>query len=112
MEKDVRQFLKTAAWLFMRHGQKARAMNVCAALYEDDPSDPASSVAYADLLLWNGKPAKALEAVTAAFPGESLSHAAAVLETRALAALGRTAAARSCWRRHVESMKGSSRRWM
>ena len=112
MDAGTRQFLKTAAWLFMRHGQKGRALWVCAALNEDDPSDPVSACAYAQLLLERGHPAKALEAIAAAGSDADVEHASAVLETRALAALGRKSEARSRWNRHLESMKGSSRKWM
>ena len=37
MSNDERQFLLTAAWMFMRHGQPARARAVCAALVDDNP---------------------------------------------------------------------------
>ena len=112
MDERTRQFLKTAAWLFMRHGQKGRALGVCAALNEDDPSDPVSACAYAQLLLEGGNPEKALKAISAAGSEAGIEHASAVLETRALAELGRKSEARSRWRRHLESMKGPSRKWM
>ena len=32
MTDDDRQFLRTVAWMFMRHGQRMRALAVCKAL--------------------------------------------------------------------------------
>ena len=54
MSNDERQFLLTAAWMFMRHGQPARARAVCAALVDDNPRDGVASVALAELLLDSG----------------------------------------------------------
>ena len=45
MTNDERQFLLTATWLFMRHGQRARARAVCEALVDDDPRDGVVAVA-------------------------------------------------------------------
>ena len=51
MTSDDRQFLLTAAWLFMRHGKRSRALAVCEALIEDNPRDGVSACALAELLL-------------------------------------------------------------
>ena len=45
MTADERQFLLTAAWMFMRHGQPARARTVCEALVEEDSRILADSIA-------------------------------------------------------------------
>lgn len=111
MESDERQFLLTAVWLFMRHGRRDRALAVCEALCEADPRDGTAASAYAELLLDSGDTARALEVLrTADFPPE-LAHAAAVLETRALAIAGRPGEARARWSRYLESKKGAARKW-
>jgi len=109
---DERQFLLTSAWLFLRHGQRPRAMAVCEALREDDPRDGVSASALAQLLLQDGEASRALDTLREADIPPSLSHAAAVLETRALRALGRETEAAARWTRHLESRKGAARQWM
>ena len=112
MTQDERQFLLTAVWLFMRHGQRARAVNVCEALCEADPRDGVSAAALAALLLDGGESSRALEILRSAdFPAR-LSHAQAVLETRALRVSGRTSEAEARWRRYLETRKGSERKWV
>jgi len=112
MTADERQFLLTAAWLFMRHGQRARARSVCGALSEDDPRDGTVAVALAELLVDDGAADQAIETLRSAVVPKSLAHAEAVLETRALRLMGRVAEARSRWNRYLESRKGASRQWM
>ena len=112
MTAEERQFLKTAAWMFARHGQKPRAAAVCAALCEDDPRDGTAAAAYASLLLESGDAAHALTVLRAADFPQTLAHAQAVLETRALRLSGRVADADSRWSRYVESRKGGARRWL
>ena len=112
MTPDERQFLLTVAWMFMRHGQRSRAMPVCEALCDESPRDGVAAVALAELLLDDAKAARAIEVLHAADIPDSLSHVAAVLETRALKALGRSAEAAARWRRYLESQKGAERKWM
>jgi len=112
MDEDERQFLLTAVWMFMRHGQPARARALCDALVEEDPRDGVAAVSLAELLLGEGDAARALEVLrTADIPSE-LVHAEAVLETRALGILGRKQEASARWRRHLEASKGSARQWV
>ena len=112
MESEERQFLLTAAWLFMRHGRRDRAIGVCEALCEADPRDGAASAALAELLLEEGKAQRAVEVLRSAdFPPE-LAHAEAVLETRALRMAGRADEASSRWSRYIESRKGAGRKWI
>ena len=108
MSNDERQFLLTAVWMFMRHGQPTRARNLCEALVEEDPRDGVAAVALAELLLDEGEAARALEAN---YPAE-LDHAEAVLETRALQFLGRKDEAAARWRRYLEVRKGAARQWV
>ena len=112
MEDTERQFLLTAAWMFLRHGRRDRAAAVCDALCEDDPRDGVAAAASAELLLGDGDAARALDLLRSAdFPPE-LEHAQAVLETRALRLLGRASEARSRWNRYLESRKGADRKWI
>ena len=109
---EERQFLLTAVWLFMRHGRRERALAVCEALCEADPRDGTAAAAFAELLLDDGRPARALDVLRSAdFPPE-LAHAEAVLETRALAISGRVSEARARWARYLESRKGAARQWI
>jgi len=112
MSADERQFLLTAAWMFMRHGQPARARAVCAALVDEDPRDGVAAVALAELMLDSGEAARAVEVLRAADVPPALSHAAAFLETRALREGGRNREAANRWSRYIESRKGAERRWV
>ena len=112
MSNDERQFLLTAAWMFMRHGQRRRALAVCEALADEDPRDGVAAVALAELLLDAGDAARTLDVLHAADIPPRLAHAGAVLETRALQVLGRGREAADRWGRYLEYRKGAGRRWM
>ena len=112
MDEDSRQFLLTAAWLFMRHGRRERALSVCEAVYEADPGDGVAAVALAELLLGQGETKRVVEVLRAATVPAELAHAEAVLETRALRLAGRGAEADARWRRYIESRKGADREWI
>jgi hypothetical protein len=112
MNSEERQFLLTAAWLFVRHGQPARARALVEALTEIDPRDGVSAAALAEMMLADGEGFEALKVLRAAdFPPE-LARAEAVLEARALAMSGRTAESAKRWRRFLESRKGKDRSWI
>ena len=112
MTADERQFLLTAAWMFMRHGQPARARTVCEALVEEDSRDGVAAVALAELMLDAGEATRAVEVLRAADVPPELVHAAAFLETRALKNSGRNREAANRWSRYIESRKGAERRWV
>ncbi|MBO6168229.1 MAG: hypothetical protein J6P13_07805 [Kiritimatiellae bacterium] len=112
MDRESRQFLLTAVWLFMRHGRRERARNVCEALVEADSRDGVAAVALADLLLDYGEAAKALETLRNADCPPSLEYAEAVLETRALKMLGKNDSAKARWRRYLSSRNGNERKWI
>lgn len=96
----------------MRHGQNDRAKPLVEALCEDNPRDGTAAAAFAELLLADGEPTRALDVLRMAdFPPE-LAHAEAVLESRALKAAGRPKEAVNRWQRFVESRKGGDRRWI
>ena len=112
MTADERQFLLTAAWMFMRHGQPARARAVCEALVDEDSRDGVAAVALAELMLYAGESSRAIELLRAADVPPELAHAAAFLEARALREEGRGREATGRWSRYIESRKGAERRWM
>jgi len=112
MNTDERQFLLTAVWMFMRHGQPARARALCEALVEEEPRDGIAAVALAELLLDEAEAARAIEILRAAEFAPNLLHAEAVLETRALRMLGRNDEASARWRRYLEARKGAARQWV
>ena len=112
MEPDDRQFLLLAAWMFLRHGQPARARALCEAVLEEDPRDGAAAAALAQILLDAGEPAAALETLRAGDFPPALAHAEALLETRALLALGKKSESAARWRRHLEARKGAARSWV
>ncbi len=112
MNADERQLLLTTAWMFMRHGQPARARAVCEALVEEDSRDGVAAVALAELMLDSGDAARAVEILRATDVPPELSHAAAFLETRALRKNGRDREAARRWMRYIESQKGAERRWV
>ena len=95
----------------MRHGRRLRARAVCEALCEDDPRDGVASVAFAELLLDSAEATRAIDVLHGADVPDDLAHVAAVLETRALKMLGRTAESAARWRRYLESRKGGARKW-
>lgn len=112
MKSEERQFLLTAAWLFVRHGQPHRARALVEALVESDPRDGVSAAALAELMLAQGEGFEALKVLRSAdFPPE-LARAEAVLETRALAMTGRGSESTKRWRRFLESRKGKARSWI
>ena len=112
MTAEERQFLLTAAWLFVRHGQPRRARALVEALTEADPRDGVSAAALAELMLADGEGFDALKVLRSAdFPPE-LARAEAVLETRALAMTGRDAESAKRWKRFLESRKGKGRTWI
>ena len=122
MERDERELLLTAAWMFARHGQDLRALTLrhvdTAFAYENEVSvgqgirDGIAAAVLAALLLRERRAAEALKALNGArFPSE-LHRAEALLETRALAMLGRRAESVRRWNRYVESTKGKGRSWV
>ena len=112
MTEEERQFLRTAAWLFMRHGRPDRAQSVCEALHEADSRDCVAAVALAELLLERGEARRAVEVLRSADVSQDLAHAEAVLETRALRLAGRSREADSRWHRYLEARKGTGRKWI
>ena len=111
MESDDRRFLLTTAWLFAKHGQTDRARSLCEALVEADPRDGTAAAVLAELLLSDRNPSRALAVIRAAVCPKELSRAAAVLETRALIALGRKEDGARRWKRYIEASKGARRSW-
>ena len=112
MNAEARQFMLTAAWLFVRHGLPQRARVLMEALVEDDPRDGVSAASLAELFLTEGRGEEALHVLRMAdFPAE-LARAEALLETRALAMVGRKAESVRRWKRYLEARKGAERNWV
>ena len=112
MDAEERQFLLTTAWLFIRHGQRARARVILEALVEENPQDGVSAVALAELLLDDGDASRALDVLRVADFPPTLVHAEAVLESRALRMIGKEEESRARWSRFLESKKGAARTWV
>lgn len=112
MDADERQFLLTAVWLFYRHGQRARARVICEALVEDNPQDGVGATALADMLLADHDAERALQVLRAASYPPELQRAEALLESRALAMLGRLDESEKRWKRYVASSRGGARNWV
>ncbi len=111
MDAEDRQLMLTAAWVFARHGQVARARTLCEALVEDNPRDGVSAAALAESLVEDGEAERALAVLRAADFHGKLTRPAALLETRALRALGRDAEADRRWHRYLDSQE-SNRKWV
>ena len=112
MEREEREFLMTVAWMFARHGQTARARTLCEAMVEDDPKDGCAAAALATRQLADGEAAAALATLRGAEVPAKLGRAAAMLEARALCALGKKEEADRRWRRYLETAGGAARRWV
>lgn len=89
-----------------------RARVLCQALVDDDSRDGVSAAALAELLLDEREAASALAVLRAADYPSELDRAEALLETRALAQLGRRNEADLRWRRYVAAQKGGNRSWV
>lgn len=112
MDSEEREFLLMTAWFFARHGQRARALTLLDAAAEAGERGGVAATMRADLLLGEGRAEDALEAIRAADPPKGLERAAALMEARALRALGRTAESESRWRRYLASRAGANRAWV
>ncbi len=114
MPEEDKQVTLTAAWLFMQHGQTAKAKAICRAVNEDDPGDGVCAALLAQLHLDDGEPEAALATLRQASIPAELERAAAVLETRALRELGRAEESRRRWEAYVVSHRanGARRDWV
>ncbi len=101
----------TAAWLFARHGQGARARALCEALVEENPKDGVAALAAAELMLADNDAESALKALRHTVCPRGMERAEALLETRALVALGLRDEGARRWRRYVNSTV-SDRKWV
>ncbi len=82
------------------------------ALCEANPRDGVSAAALATLLLSDGDGLGALRLLrTANFPPQ-FDRAEAILETRALTLLGRTAEGKRRWSRYLAAKNAGARKWI
>lgn len=112
MDSEDRSLLITVAWLFARHGQYHRARTLCEALVEGDPKDGIPAIAAAELMLADGDAKSALSALRRSDTPKELERESALLESRALAMLGRKEESARRWKRYIASCKGESRKWV
>ena len=112
MEEDERKLMMTVAWLFAHHGRTDRARVILECLSEDSPREGVVAATLADLQLAAGEPEAALRTIRAAEFPSALKRAEAMLETRALHALGKTGESRARWQRYVNASKGAKREWV
>ncbi|MBO7621069.1 MAG: tetratricopeptide repeat protein, partial [Victivallales bacterium] len=69
MNPDDRHVLLMLAWLFLQHGQTARAEALFEEIHEQDPDNPVAADILANIYLQNAEPQQALEVMkTAKFP--------------------------------------------
>lgn len=112
MDNDEKQLMLTGAWLFARHGQSSRSRTLLEALGEEDPKDGVVASVLGQLLMEEGRAEEALKVVRGAYFPERLKRAEAILETRALRALGKADEADKRWRRYVNASQGAKREWV
>lgn len=112
MDAEDRSLLITVAWLFARHGQLHRARTLCEALVEGDPKDGIPAIAAAELMLADADAKAALSTLRRSITPKELAREAALLESRALAMLGRKEESARCWKRYLATGKGENRRWV
>ena len=112
MISEERQFMLTAAWLFVRHGRSERARVIMEAMQEENPRDGVAAAALAELLLASGEAERALRVIRSADFPVDLSRAEAVLVSRALSMLGREHESERRWKRYLASKKGETRSWI
>ena len=112
MDRDDRDLLVTAAWLFARHGQYHRARALCEAVVEGNPKDGVPALAAAELMLADGDAQLALSTLRRTNCPESLAREGALLESRALSMLGRKAESARRWKRYLAMEKGEKRNWV
>lgn len=111
MSEEEKSLMLTVAWLFAQHGQTRRARTILECVVEDDASNGVAAAVLAELMLEDGDAQEALQTIRAADFPERLKRAEAMLETRALRAMGKTDEASARWRRFVKSSQGGGREW-
>ena len=101
MNPDDKQVLLMLAWLFLQHGQIAKAAALCEEIHEQEPDNPVAAAILASIHLQNAEPQQALEVLkTASFP-PNMARPIALLEGQALIAQGRQAEAHAKWQKYL-----------
>lgn len=101
MNPDDKQVLLMLAWLFLQHGQTAKAAALCEEIHEQEPENPVAAAILANIYLQNAEPQMALDVLkTAKFPPD-MDRATALLEGQALMAQGRKAEAQAKWQQYL-----------
>ena len=84
MNPDDKQVLLMLSWLFLQHGQTAKAAAILASIH-----------------LQNAEPQQALEVLKAASFPPDMARPVALLEGQALIAQGRQAEAKARWQKYL-----------
>ena len=101
MNSDDKQVLLMLAWLFLQHGQTAKAAALCEEIHEQEPENPVAAAILANIYLQNAEPQMALDVLkTAQFPPD-MNRATALLEGQALMAQGRQSEAKARWQKYL-----------
>ena len=101
MNSDDKQVLLMLAWLFLQHGQIAKAAALCEEIHEQEPDNPVAAAILASIHLQNAEPQQALEVLkTASFP-PNMARPVALLEGQALIAQGKQDEARAKWQKYL-----------
>ena len=101
MNPDDKQVLLMLSWLFLQHGQTAKAEALCEEIHEQEPDNPVAAAILANIYLQNAEPQQALEVMkTAKFPPD-MARPVALLEGQALIAQGRQAEAKARWQKYL-----------
>ena len=111
MSEEEKGLMLTVAWLFAQHGQPRRARTILECVVEDDATNGIAAAVLAELMLDDGDAQEALQTIRAAEFPPRMKRAEAMLETRALRALGKGDEATARWRRFLKSSQGDGREW-
>ena len=81
MNPDDKQVLLMLSWLFLQHGQTAKAEALCEEIHEQEPDNPVAAAILASIHLQNAEPQQALEVLKAASFPPDLAMETVVSET-------------------------------
>ena len=101
MDPDDKQVLLMLSWLFLQHGQTAKAAALCEEIHEQEPDNTIAAAILASIYLQNAEPQRALDVLSAVtFPPE-MQRAGVLLEGQALVAQGHQAEANAKWQHYL-----------
>jgi len=110
MDPDNKQILMMLIWMFMQHGRADKAIVLAQAVHEADPKDALCGAVYARLLLDDVRAEEALAVIRSLEFPEDLRRMQALMEARALVALGRREEGVQVWNRYLTTRKRHARK--